>query len=516
MCISVDNTVKQQSGPVFQTLRRHSLLKAWIISICALGFMITGGCAAGPDFVKPEAPRVNSYNYGGDAKETVAAEGQTQRFMNGTEPAANWWKLFNSRQLDAIVSEGFQNNPGLQAAQASLRESRENLRAGSGIFYPQVSATFGQLREKSSPSSSGSSLPGNIFNLSTLSASVSYVLDIFGGQRRTVEGLAAQVDQERALTLATYIMLSGNMVNTSIAISAYQEEINEIEQLVNLEKDQVTIAEKQYKAGLTTYVSVLALQNQLKALEASLPPIKQKYSQAEHLLATLIGKTPAEWQSPKIRLSEISLPVDLPLSLPSELVRQRPDILAAEAQLHAASAGIGVANAALFPSLTLNASYGQTSLATSNLFDKASNVWGLGANIAAPVFNGGALRAKRRAAVAAYEQSFANYRQTVLSAFAQVADILRALEHDAEVTRKEAEAVETAQLSMNLVQANYKAGLVNYLQVLLTDLQYHQAKIAYLQAKAQQLQDTTALFVALGGGWKNDVTANKKIGRSET
>ena len=307
------------------------------------------------------------------------------------------------------------------------------------------------------------------------------------------------------------MMLTGNIVNTSIAIAAYHAQIDETGQLIVLEKDQISVAEKQYQAGITPYASILTLRLQLKALEATLPPLRQKLSQAEHLLATLEGKTPAEFQPPAVQLTDISLPRQLPLSLPSELVRQRPDILAAEAQLHAASTGIGVATAALFPSVTLNGNYGQTSKTTSNLFNSASNVWGLGANITAPIFKGGTLRAQRRAAIDAYQQSFASYKQTVLAAFSQIADIVRALEHDAELVQTDAQALKDAKLAMDLLKANYQAGTANYLQVMVTDIQYHQAKIGYLQAEAQQLQDTTALFVALGGGWSNDLTAKEKV-----
>ncbi|MCX6177831.1 MAG: efflux transporter outer membrane subunit [Chlorobiales bacterium] len=468
-------------------------------------------CAVGPDFVRPESPKVTHYNHGGDPKETISVDDQSQRFENGVGPVAHWWKLFNSKELDAAVTEGLAHNPELQAAQASLRQSQDNLRAGSGIFYPQVSATFGQNRERNSPVNIGSSLPASIFNLTTLSSSVSYALDIFGGQRRTLEGLGAQVDQQRALTLGTYMMLTGNIVNTSLAIAAYHAELDEIEQLIVLEKDQISVAEKQFQAGITTYGALLSLRLQLKALEATRPSLQQKLSQAEHLLATLKGKTPAEVEPPAARLTDISLPRQLPLSLPSELVRQRPDILAAEAQLHAASAGIGVATAALFPSFTLNASYGQTSQSMNTLLNSKSNVWGLGANVVAPLFKGGTLFLQRRAAIDAYQQSFASYRQTVIAAFAQVADIVRALEHDAELTQTEAQAVKDSKLAMDLLNANYQAGTANYLQVMVTDIQYRQAKIGYLQAEAQQLQDTTALFVALGGGWSSDLKAKDDL-----
>ncbi len=503
----VKKIVPRKNSEAYQGYRRS---RALLISF-GLSLFLLSGCAAGPDFVRPEAPKVTRYNHEGDPEATASVEGLSQRFENGAAPVANWWKLFNSRQLDAAVAQGLADNPGLQAAQSSLRQSQENLRAGSGVFYPQLSATFAENRERTSPAAIGSSASASIFNLTTLSSSVSYALDIFGGQRRAVEGLAAQVDQQRALTLGTYMMLTGNIVNTSIAIAAYHAQLEETEQLIALEKDQISVAEKQFQAGITTYAAVLTLRLQLKALEATLPSLRQKLSQAEHLLAALEGKTPAEFQPPAVLLTDISLPRQLPLSLPSELVRQRPDVLVAEAQLHAASAGIGVTTAALFPSVTLNANYGQTSQTMNNLFNSASNVWGLGANVTAPIFKGGILRAQRMAAIDVYQQSLASYRQTVLAAFAQVADIVRALEHDAELVQTEAQAVKDARLAMDLLMANYKAGTANYLQVMVTDIQYHQAKINYVQAEAQQLQDTTALFVALGGGWSNDPEAKAEV-----
>ena len=239
----------------------------------------------------------------------------------------------------------------------------------------------------------------------------------------------------------------------------------------------------------------------MAATETTLSPLRQRLSQTEHLLATLAGHLPAEWTPPQIDLKDITLPVDLPLNLPSDLVQQRPDILAAEAQLHSASADIGVATAALFPSFTLNGAYGLNNNHMENLFKNASSFWSLGANIAAPLFHGGTLSAKRRAAIEAYNQSSASYRQTVLSAFAQVADNLRALEHDAGTLHAQSEALIAAEEALKLVDSNYKTGVANYLQVLIANNQYHQAKIRYIEAQAQRLQDTVALFVALGGGW---------------
>ncbi len=484
-----------------------SIARRGVVSL-AFSALLLSGCSVGPDFVKPEAPAVRSYD-----RQPLPKPGDGgQRFDEGVGPAAYWWRSFGSSQLDAVVAQGLAENPGLQAAQASLKASQENLHAGAGIFYPQISATFSQTRQAASPATAGSTAVGAIVNLSTLSASVSYALDLFGGQRRSVEALGAQVDVQRAQTLGVYMTLTGNIVNTSIAIAAYRQELDELDQLIAIEKDQLSIATRQYQAGIATYSSVLALQSQLASLEASVPPVRQKLSQAEHLLATLVGKTPAQWETPDLRLSGISLPQRVPLSLPSELVRQRPDILAAEAQLHAANAEIGVATAALFPSFTLTGSYGRTGNQPHELSDPLNRFWSIGGNITEPIFNGGSLRAKRRAAIANRNQTFALYRQTVLSAFAQVADLIRALEHDAEAVQAESKAVESTKLALDLLQANYKAGMVNYLQIILADIQYRQARIGYLQARARQMQDTAAMYVALGGGWQNDGVAREKAG----
>jgi NodT family efflux transporter outer membrane factor (OMF) lipoprotein len=254
---------------------------------------------------------------------------------------------------------------------------------------------------------------------------------------------------------------------------------------------------------------LLSLQSQLAALEATLPPLRQKLSQTEHLLATLAGRTPAEWAPPVVEWSDLALPGELPITLPSQFVRQRPDILAAEAQLHSASAEIGVATAALFPSFALNGTYGVGSNTSNNLFKSSSSFWNLGANVTAPLFRGGTLWFGRQAAIDAYQLSLANYRQTVLSAFAQVADTLRALEHDAELVQAQSLALSASGEALRLIMANYQAGTANYVQVLIANNLYQQAKIGHLQAQTQRFQDTVALFVSLGGGWWND---EEKVG----
>ncbi|MDR3579612.1 MAG: efflux transporter outer membrane subunit [Oryzomonas sp.] len=468
--------------------------------------LFLAGCAVGPDFVRPAPPAVDHYTQGAEPSATIAADGRAQQFAKGAPVPADWWRLFNSAKLDAVVNDAITGNPSLQSAQSSLRQSQDNLRAGYGVFYPQLDAGFGASRQKSSPASLGSTSPGTIFNLFTLSATVSYALDVFGGERRMVEGLQAQVAVQQAMAQGTYLTLLGNVENTVIAGAAYREQITATEQIVALLREQAGITEIQARAGTVPYSNVLSLLSQLASFEALLPPLKQNVSHAEHLLATLAGRAPGEWAPPRFELSDFTLPGALPVTLPSELVRQRPDILAAEAQLHSAGADIGVATAALLPSFTLNGSYGQNGTSMNSLF--SGNFWSIGADVSAPLFRGGTLWFKRKAAQEAYQQALAIYRQTVLAALAQIADALRALEHDAEALQAQSQALKTAGEALRLIQANYQAGTVNYLQVLTANGQYQQARIGYLQAQAQRLQDTVALFVALGGGWQNAAEVN--------
>jgi len=463
--------------------------------------LLLSACAAGPDFVRPEAPPGDRYMREAQPAGTIAADGQVQQFRQGETIAADWWRLFNSAELDAAVKEGIANNPNLQAAQASLRQSQSNLKAGYGVFYPQVNANFSATRERFSPLQFGVATGGSVFNLFTLSAAVSYVIDIFGEQRRTVEALGAQADYQRYTMAATYMTLAGNIVNTMIAWAAYQAQIEATEHLIGIQKEQLGITQTQAEAGTVPYSNVLAIRSQLAVSEGALPPLRQRRDQSEHLLATLTGRLPADRDPPRLDLAKLSLPQYLPLSLPSDLVRQRPDILAAEAQLHTASANVGIATASLFPSFSLDGTYGVSGNTIGTLSD--NKFWSIGPTVNFPLFQGGTLWYRRQAAIEGYQQSLAAYRQTVLSAFAQVADTLKALQHDAESVQAQSAALKSAQHSLALLQANYQAGLVSYVELIVADVQYYQARINYLQALAQRYQDTTALFMALGGGWWN-------------
>jgi NodT family efflux transporter outer membrane factor (OMF) lipoprotein len=478
-------------------LRRGMRASALIGAVC----IALAGCAVGPNFVRPATPRATHYTPGGDARKAVEAQGVAQRFTPGAQIAGDWWRLFGNPELTNVIAEALAANPGLAAAQASLRASEDRLVSGYGIFFPQVAADARGTRERASPLSLGENRPSSLFNLFTLSASASYALDVFGGERRQMEALGAGVDEQRATERATYITLLANVVNTVVARAAYAAEIEATRQLIGLQREQVRLARVQYRAGTQPYSNVLSLQSQLAGYEATVPQLEQKLDEADDLLATLVGHTPAGWNPPRIALRQLRLPHNLPVSLPSALVRQRPDILLAEAAAHAASADIGVATAALLPSVTLDGAYSANGLGTNRLFATAGRAWSFGGDVTAPLFEGGTLWYQRKAALETYRQTTALYRQTVLTAFEQVTDTLRALDHDAAALRAEDEALRSASEALHLVQTHYASGLVTYLDVLAADAQYHQAAINDLETEAQRYQDTVALYVALGGGW---------------
>jgi NodT family efflux transporter outer membrane factor (OMF) lipoprotein len=473
-------------------------------------------CAVGPNFHRPTAPAVSHYGNGADPKSSISAHGAAQTFDSDLPVDSDWWQLFRSPQLDGVVREALEHNPGIAAAQASLRASQDNLRSGYGIFFPSIDAEVGAARERYSPLNfgpAGKAVPSSLFNLFTLSSSVSYALDVFGGQRRLVEGLHAEADLARANAQATYLTLATNVANTVIAAAAYRAEIDATRQLVKLQKQQVDIANVQAQAGIVPYSNVLTLKSQLASYEAMIPQFEQKLAQSDDLLAALAGHVPAEYSPPPVRLDDLVLPRRLPLSLPSDLIRQRPDVLAAEATAHAASANIGVATAAMLPSVTLSGGIGASTTSLSNLVPANGHAWSVGAGATAPLFEGGTLWFKRKAAIDDYQQAIALYRETVIGAFEQVADTLRALDHDAQILAAEDEALSAAAQALQLVQANYEAGVATYLYVLVADTQFHQAQLADLQAIATRHQDTVALFAALGGGWWNSgqsgATANR-------
>jgi len=460
------------------------------------------GCAVGPDFKSPDAPPGSSYLKGGIPKETLLANGSEQNFRIGNLVSAEWWKMFHSESLNSIVDKSLQGNAGLKASEASLRQSQDLLRAGYGVFFPQVAVGLNTQRASTAPSQLGQSSAGSIYNLTTASASVSYTLDIFGGERRQVEALGAQVDYQQYLTAATYLMLSANVVNTSIARAAYLAEIKATEELITLEREQLQVAKAQVAGGTAAFATELTIQSLISSNEASIAPLRQKASQAEHLLAVLEGVDPSHVELSDLTLGSLTLPANIPVSLPSDLVKGRPDILASEALMHQASANIGIATANMFPSVTLSGGFGTAANKFSSLSGPNQQFWTVGPSINIPIFQGGTLYFTRKAAIEAFQAAQQNYRQTVLVAFSQVADCLTALEHDAQSLAGQLDAKNAASEALKLQQISYGTGLVDFISVLIADVQYHQADIAFLQALTQRYQDTVALYVALGGGWQ--------------
>lgn len=460
------------------------------------------GCAVGPDFHRPPPPALATYTRGDLPGTTATAEGRAQRFVPGARLAERWWRMFGSRALDATVERALANNASLEAARAALRQSQYSLRAGYGVFLPQINGSASGARQRFTPAQFGSTMPASIFNLFTLDGAVSYTLDVFGGQRRTVEQLRAQVDVQRNQLAGAQLMLAGNVVNTVIARAGYLAQIQVTEEFIAAVRDQLAITEAQWNAGTVPYANVLSIRTQLASTLATLPPLRLRLAQADHLLATLVGRAPSAWTPPEIPLTAIQLPRDLPVRLPSTLVRHRPDILVAEASLHVANAQVGIATAAMFPSFTIDASIGSTTTRLRQLFDHSSLVWSWGASLFAPIFRGGTLWYQRKAAIEGLRQARANYRQTVLTALADVANALRAVEYGALTLDAETEAVTAARDALHLIEVNYQAGTANYLQVLVANVQYHQAQLSYIDAVAQRLQNTVTLFVALGGGWQ--------------
>ncbi len=363
------------------------------------------GCLLGPNFDRPEAPSVDRYTEGPQPSVTVAAEGRAQAFRYGAEIKADWWHVFHSEELNALIEDAIAENQDLQAAQARLRQSQELLNAGYGPFFPKLDGTFSATREKFSGARFGGGFTSTIFTLYMATASISYELDLFGRTRRTVEGLRAQVDYQDFEVKATYLTLLGNVINAAIAQAGYRAEIEATKKIIKFERQQLSIIRKQADAGMVPYSDVLNVQSQLASTEATLPPLRKLLSQSRHVLSTLAGRLPAVWSPPDMDLSKLSLPPDLPVSLPSDLVRQRPDILAAEAQLHVASANIGVATAAMFPTINLSADYGQATTNAGDLFKSASNYWDYGGSLAGPIFHGGSLWFQRKATIAAYQES---------------------------------------------------------------------------------------------------------------
>jgi NodT family efflux transporter outer membrane factor (OMF) lipoprotein len=477
--------------------------------IAALAALLPGGCAVGPDFKKPAAPAVSGYTASPLAT-TVAttnvAGGEAQSFSNGINIPEDWWILFHSPPLNELIQHSLTNNPDLKAAQAALLVARENVLAQRGVFFPSVAAGFSATRQKQSPvlaPAPNYPVVANEFqyNLFTPQVSVSYSPDVFGGNRRARESLQAQEQGVRYQMIATYTTLTANVVVTAIQEAAVQLQIDATQQLIDLSSNMVQILRYQFAKGYASRLDLVAQESQLAQVTASLPPLRKQAAQLRDLLAVLAGRFPSQAPTNKFELASLRLPEELPVSLPSQLVAQRADVLQAEANLHAASAQVGIAEANRLPDITLTANAGSSALAIDKIFTSGTGFWGLGAAATAPLFQGGTLLHQERAAKAAFVQAAEQYRSTVLTAFQNVADTLAALEQDAEGLKAAAIAADDAQVTLDLSKRQWQDGYISFLTFLSAEQAYEQARIALVQAQANRFADTAALFQALGGGW---------------
>jgi NodT family efflux transporter outer membrane factor (OMF) lipoprotein len=466
-------------------------------------------CAVGPNFKAPEAPRSSGFSPPGQlAAETTAVAlqgGEAQRFVNGMDIPGQWWTLFQSPELNALIERALKNSPTLQAAQAALRQANEIAAAQRGSYYPSVAGTAQSERQKGSGAALGiPGFPGSYYyNLQTASVNVSYTLDAFGGTRRQVEALRAQAEYQAFALEASYLTLTANIVASAINEASLRAQVAATESIASSQQRQLGITQSRAAAGGASRVDVLQLQATLQSTLATLPALRSQLAQERNQLAAYVGALPADYTETQFNLDSLKLPQDLPVSLPSKFVEQRPDVREYSALLHKATAQVGVATANMLPQITITAGYGQDSPTFANLFSASSNVYSLIGSLTQPIFRGGQLLHQRRAAVAAAQEAAADYQATVVTAFQNVSNTLYALQADADALAAQSTAERTAADSLSLVQVQYKSGGASYVQVLAAEQSYQSAAIALVKARAQRFADTAALFQALGGGWWN-------------
>ena len=488
---------------------------------CLLGVGVAlTGCAVGPDFERPAAPDVEGYTPSPLLTKTASAGvtgGEEQRLVQGLDIPGQWWTLFHSSALNTLIDEALKNNPTLPAAEAALRQAWENVYAGEGAFFPTAVVGYSPSRNKTATgvvfTSASSGKPW--FTLHTAQVVVTYAPDVFGATRREVESLGATAEFQRFQVEAAYLTLTSNVVAAAVQEASLRGQIAATEEIIKIETQALGILNKQFEFGQVAGADVAAVEATLAQAQATLPPLQKQLAVERDLLTALIGRFPSHEPAEKFDLASLQLPQDLPVSLPSKLVEQRPDVGAAEEQLHAASVAIGVAIAAQLPQFTLTGNAGTVANRISQLFiTPGTAFWTLAGNVAQTVFDAGTLLHKERAAVAAFDQAAAMYRSTVISAFQNVADALHAVQSDAETLKAAFAAERAAFKSLEIARRQLQLGAISYLGLLTAENTYNTALLALVQAQAARYADTAALFQALGGGWWNreDVAAPKKWG----
>jgi NodT family efflux transporter outer membrane factor (OMF) lipoprotein len=472
-----------------------------LLSAAALG--VLAGCAVGPNFHRPPPPVVSAYT---PPSAAVPLSIGPQTLVAGADLQWGWWRAFRSQALDALVEQSLKANSDLEAARFALKAARETYLAQRGTLLPQVDASTGATRNKSSEYLSPPTINNNVFyyTLDTAQLSISYTLDLFGGLRREVENTRALEDNQRFQTEGVYLTLVSNVVATAVEEASLRDQVAAQKDVIALETRMLAIMRRQLELGQIGRSDVLAQETAVAEAEAALPPLQKQLATTRDQLAYLVGRAPGEGDLKGLDLGDLTLPADLPLSLPSKLVEHRPDVRAAEANLHAASAAVGVAVAARLPTLTLSASAGGNNGQWSNLLSQPNTFWSYGAGVAQPIFQGGTLLHKQKAAEAQLDQAKALYRSAVLAAFQNVSDTLQALAVDEHALQTAEAAERAARSSFDIAMRQAELGQIAGLQVLNAEQALSAAELALVQARAARFADTAALFQALGGGWWND------------
>ena len=467
-------------------------------------FLVCAGCAVGPDFKRPDVPTGMQLTRAPviTTVESNNASGSAQRFEAGATVQRKWWTQYGSATLDGLVELALKNNPTIEAAQASLKQAQALATAQRGYYLPNVQLEYSPTRQASSntiaPTLNSGETP---FSLNTAQVSVGFTPDVFGLNRRTVESLDAQAENQKFLLDATYVTLVTNVVSAVIAQAALAAQLKASEEIVSASSRSLELLKAQATIGFSSAIDVAAQETALAQAEQTLPPIHKQLEQTRNLIAVLTGKLPSEGGVENFELAALKLPATLPLSLPSQIVEQRPDVRAAEAQLHAASAAVGVSIAQRLPQFSITAFLGGAAVPFNDMFNSANQFWGVTGNIAQTIFDFGTLKYRQVAAEAGMAQAGAQYRSTVLTAFQNVADTLYALDADAKSLAAAVRAENAAKITFQLTQQQLQIGAVNALAMLLAEQTYHQTTITRIQAQASRLTDTAALFQSLGGGW---------------
>jgi NodT family efflux transporter outer membrane factor (OMF) lipoprotein len=483
-------------------------LKGTGARLLAIGVALTG-CAVGPDFERPAAPDVDGYTLAPLSAKTASAGvtgGEPQRFVQDLDIPGQWWTLFHSEALNALIEQALRNNPTLPAAEAALRQAWENVYAAQGAFFPTAVLSFSPSRNKTATgvtfTSASSGKPS--FTLYTGQVVVAYAPDVFGGTRREVESLGATAEFQRFQLEAAYLTLTSNVVAAAVQEASLRGQIAATEEIIKIETQALDILRKQLELGQVAGGDVAAVEATLAQAQTTLPPLQKQLAVQRDLLTALIGRFPSQQPAENFEFASLQLPLDLPVSLPSKLVAQRPDVRSAEAQMHATSALIGVAVAAQLPQFTLTANAGTTSnLISQFITTPGTAFWTVAGNVAQTIFDAGTLLHKKRAADAAFDQAAAMYRSTVIAALQNVADALHAVQSDAETLKAAVAAERAAFKSLEIARRQLQLGAISYLGLLTAENTYDTALLALVQAQAARYADTAALFQALGGGWWN-------------